>query len=763
MKSAFKPGRLVAGPHLFLWVVLTGCAAAPRTCFEPIPQSDYNRAELAALLATANNAFKSHDDEASVRRAIAALAEATQLAPERPELHIKLSEAWYLLGDGFLRYNSRYGPMRKAFRAATQAGENAISAQNPAFRDALCRRKSPAELAKVLRKEDALAIYTWVAALGRLGLSENVVTVLQHDRLFQALGMVLSKLDPTLYFSAAKRFMGAYYSRAPFPGGRLAEAERLLSEAITEEPRFFGNRTLLAELVYVRTGARADFERQLRYVLNTPAEALGARLPQQAAEKRRARWLMNQVDWLFPPEGSPQKLRSTAAWFAEPSGTSDASGALEGHKISLLRNGMSVDDARFELVAGAKRSLYVSAFGWHQDNVGIALIRRVCERIKETRGKLEVKIMLENFASQELQTGAARLKPLSDLTGEPPLPRGADLLKKCGAKVLFYKPRQRGLEHALQVRHEKLFVADGERLVTGGSNIGDYYHSSSPWSGIWYDLDALVEGPIACWYHNQLQDSWRIGVAEDIGLQLSSQAEARQLKDRDQRRVNRQYGLHRMKRCDLNSAKRRPGGSRVYGVYGRPASSKKRPLLDTYLKAIAEAKHTIELYAPYFVPDERFAAALIRAARRGVRVTVMTNGTESNDESSAIFSAMLLSVIAPLGGEPPLVRSGVKIKLWPGPATLHRKGGVFDGGQPTQLAYIGSDNLDVRGQELSSESIVWTDDPLVVAQLRADFHRDVGISKPLTRRLAAEWIESERRTVFGRFRLLVARRFRKLF
>ncbi len=51
----------------------------------------------------------------------------------------------------------------------------------------------------------------------------------------------------------------------------------------------------------------------------------------------------------------------------------------------------------------------------------------------------------------------------------------------------------------------------------------------------------------------------------------------------------------------------------------------------------------------------------------------------------------------------------------------------------------------------------------MVAQLAADFERDVAISPTLTRRLARDWIRSERKTVAGRFRLLVAERLRHLF
>ena len=186
-------------------------------------------------------------------------------------------------------------------------------------------------------------------------------------------------------------------------------------------------------------------------------------------------------------------------------------------------------------------------------------------------------------------------------------------------------------------------------------------------------------------------------------------------------------------------------------------------LLDSYLAAIREARHSIRLYAPYFVPEPRFAAALVDARRRGVRVVILTNSAESLDESSLIFSAMLLSVTDSLGGRPPLVNAGVRMQIWSRRSTLHRKGGLIDAGHPGEKAFVGSDNLDTRGQHFSSESVVWTDDTRVVRQLARDFDRDVGMSWRLTRSYFQEWIRSENRTPAGRFRLWTARHLRRLF
>lgn len=709
-------------------------------------------------------AWARRDDPARLAEAVTRFRAAATAAPDRVDLQLRLADALYLQADGVHRFGRDYHAMRRGFAESTRAAERAVAASNPGFVRAACAGRGWKRAVALLERKDVPAVYLWIAALGKTGLSESVLTILGRESQLLLLGRRLQALDPTFHHGAVHRFFGAYWAKVPFPEGRLDRSRRHFERAIAASPDFLANRVLMARLLATRLGDRALFESQLRRVLATSPGAIAALSPEQRVEQRKARLLLEQADWLFAaPQPTVARTAAPATgWFSRPPTHDGASGMIPGHRVTLIRNGERMNDHRFRLVARAQRSLYITAFAWKNDHLGLALARRICRRIKETDGTLEVKILLEHFGSKELLTGTRKLLFPGGLLSPAQLPRGAKLLRSCGAKVLFYRPRRRDLSLALHVRHEKLFIADARAALTGGSNIGDSYHTASPHSGIWYDLDASVEGPVACWYHNQFQRSWRGAVSEESGLELDSQAAPRAKAGGEARRLAKARGLHRMRACDQSSAPH-VGPTRVYAAYGRPAETDDRPLLGTYLAAIAEARHTIRLYAPYFVPHPSFAAALVDARKRGVRVTVLTNSPESLDENTTIFSAMVLSVIAPLGGRQALVRAGVRIRLWSKRATLHRKGGIFDAGHPGEKVYLGSDNLDVRGQEMSSESILWTDDARIVRQLARDYDRDRRASRRLTRAFVRRWLASERKTPAGQFRLLVAERFRSLF
>jgi phosphatidylserine/phosphatidylglycerophosphate/cardiolipin synthase-like enzyme len=526
----------------------------------------------------------------------------------------------------------------------------------------------------------------------------------------------------------------------------------------------------MAELLAPKLRDRGLFKKQLEYVLNAKLNVIGGMAPEHKVEQEKARRLLADIEHIFPPlqDARPPAPRQKS-WFFDAPDTVDRSGALAGHKLRLVRTGEEMDSERWRLTRQAKRSLYIKAFAWKNDNVGLALVDAVCKRIRETGGKLEVKIIVENFGSKELMDGTKKQILEADrLLSSGPLRRGALQLQKCGASIVFYKPRREDWTHLMQVRHEKLFVVDGKVMLTGGSNIGDHYHMASPRSGKWYDLDVHVEGPIACWYHNQFQKSWRRVVSQDMGIEFQGLTQGRASTPFSDARRDKIYGLSRMARCDMSATQTR-GPSHMYGIIGRPMNGPQRPILDSYISAIKAAKNNIRLYAPYFVPAYAFTQALMGAAKRGVKVVVITNSPESLDEDNLIFSAMLLSVYHEFEGKEfehsgSLIGSGVEIRVWTRKATLHRKGGVFDAGDlKHQKMFLGSDNLDVRGQEYSTESIVWTDDAKLVAELTHDILEDFKSSRPLTEEYRQKYLAQERSNFMGRMKLWIAESFRNMF
>ncbi len=123
-----------------------------------------------------------------------------------------------------------------------------------------------------------------------------------------------------------------------------------------------------------------------------------------------------------------------------------------------------------------------------------------------------------------------------------------------------------------------------------------------------------------------------------------------------------------------------------------------------YLRAIGRAQTDILIANAYFVPGRRLRQALERAARRGVRVTLLLQGRYE------YFMQYYAS--RPVYGS--LLRAGVAIHEY-SPSFLHAKVAVIDG----RWATVGSSNLDPLSLLLAREANVVVEDESFATQLRS--------------------------------------------
>jgi cardiolipin synthase A/B len=137
---------------------------------------------------------------------------------------------------------------------------------------------------------------------------------------------------------------------------------------------------------------------------------------------------------------------------------------------------------------------------------------------------------------------------------------------------------------------------------------------------------------------------------------------------------------------------------------------------------LAASRESIEITSPYFLPDPSLAAELLRAVKRGVRVTVLTPGRWNNHPIARLASRRRY-------GE--LLEGGVLIHEYQ-PRMIHAKVLVVDGA----WSVIGSTNFDSRSFGLNDEVNVAILEPRLAARLREEFARDVAQSIPVT---LAQW------------------------
>jgi cardiolipin synthase len=129
-----------------------------------------------------------------------------------------------------------------------------------------------------------------------------------------------------------------------------------------------------------------------------------------------------------------------------------------------------------------------------------------------------------------------------------------------------------------------------------------------------------------------------------------------------------------------------------------------------YLMAITAARHTIDLSSAYFVPDELAVKALVAAARRGVRVRIITPG-------KIIDSDVVREASRERWGD--LLAAGAQIAEFQ-PTMYHVKALIVD----ARLVSVGSTNFDNRSFSINDEANLNVLDPAFAKQQAAVFDDD---------------------------------------
>jgi len=161
-----------------------------------------------------------------------------------------------------------------------------------------------------------------------------------------------------------------------------------------------------------------------------------------------------------------------------------------------------------------------------------------------------------------------------------------------------------------------------------------------------------------------------------------------------------------------------------------------------YLKSIKGAIKEILIANAYFVSSATMIETIRDAARRCVKVIILTNSPGTNDlPMLTIVGRDYYDDILVVNDEP-VVRSceggGVQIWEWQGrrahaadqtEGTIHAKYAVFD----RRISFVGSYNMDPRSRKLNSESAVVFENEELSRQLAEVFYRnDLDFSRQIT-------------------------------
>ena len=292
-----------------------------------------------------------------------------------------------------------------------------------------------------------------------------------------------------------------------------------------------------------------------------------------------------------------------------------------------------------------------------------------------------------------------------DGIGSHPLPQEwQEKIRSAGVQWCVYSPLASGwaLLRPLAWRrlHRKLCVIDQHRMFCGGINVLDDFHDPNhgPLTEPRFDFAISATGPLA------------IDAAEAVTLlwwrvQAGYSARQRHLKTAWEEFKAAGYGGRTTEA--LVPATPRATGNNMPIAHAalvlRDNLRNRSSIEKSYLKAIGHARKEIVIANAYFLPGGKLRRALIGAARRGVKVTVLLQGKYEYfmqyHASRPVFDALL--------------KEGVEIHAY-AKSFLHAKVAVIDG----HWATVGSSNLDPLSLLLAREANVVIEGAAFANELR---------------------------------------------
>jgi cardiolipin synthase len=367
---------------------------------------------------------------------------------------------------------------------------------------------------------------------------------------------------------------------------------------------------------------------------------------------------------------------------------SDVVGGNRGH---VLVDNTEARQVWTRTIDEAQHSISVISLLFENNDVGIDLAHRLAAAAR--RG-VTVHVMVDSISESTYGKNSI-LTELAD----------------AGVQVLAFNPVTDWAGVRWQVDlwlnqriHEKIMVADGARAIIGGRNFGDSYLADNRWR----DTDLYVEGPAVAELQRVVLGDWDEMAAWERGGGCPQQKSSR---------LTCPSATPTATDVAYFPALLPLGTDDVRVIRSNPRTQTPSDGYQTYLALIRGARHSIQISNAYFVPPMRLRRALKAAVARGVRVEVLTNSQQSNDEDSMWYAS------ANFFEE--LTAAGVRVYEWQSDQTIHAKTMVVDG----QVAVIGSYNLDPRSAATNSETLAVTRGP-TVDELAAAFPRDLAHAAP---------------------------------
>ncbi len=354
---------------------------------------------------------------------------------------------------------------------------------------------------------------------------------------------------------------------------------------------------------------------------------------------------------------------------------------IEGNKVEVLLNGNQIFPSMLQAIRGAEKTITLETYIYWSESIGKEFSEALIER---ARAGVKVHVMLDFIGSMKMD--------------EPVM----EAMKAAGIQLeRFHKPVWWKFTKLNNRTHRKVLIIDGKVGFTGGVGIADQWRGSAQDKKHWRDTHFRVEGPVVGQMQAVFNDNW----TKATGVVLDGETYFPALSSK---------------------------GDHPAQMFSSSPSGGSESMLLMYLMSITAAKETIHLSSSYFVPEELTIKALVAAAKRGVKVRIITPGHE-------IDSDVVRAASRERWGD--LLRAGIQIAEYQ-PTMFHVKALVVD----SLMVSVGSTNFDNRSFSLNDEANLNVLDPVFAKQQVAIFEDDWKKAKPIS---YAEWENRPLKEKFG--------------